>query len=112
MISGIAMVAVGPLALLGALAAKNAQNRCDSELEGQYPSHVIPSSERYRLDDCNGYSTPFYALAIGGGLITAGGIALLIYGAKTVPARPASAKLEVLPWANPSSGGLRLRVNL
>jgi len=112
MIGGIVTLTVGPLALLGALAARNAQENCDRELENQYPNHVLPTSEHYRLEQCNAYSAPLYILGIGGAVLSAASIPLLIYGAKAVPARPATARLQLTPWLNQSSGGLRLRLNL
>jgi hypothetical protein len=112
MVAGIIMVSVAPLALLGALTAKNAQDRCDSDLARDYPSHVLPTSERYREDDCNAYSVPFYTLVVGGSLLVVGGIPLIVYGGKALPTPPRRASLQLLPWANPTSGGLRLRVDL
>lgn len=111
MIAGIAMVSVGPVALLAALAAKNAQNRCDDALQRDYPDHRLPPSERYRVDDCNGYSVPLYAFSIGGALLSVAGIPLIIYGAKSMPNAP-RASLQVLPWAGPSSSGLRLQLQM
>jgi hypothetical protein len=112
MIGGIVMVSVGPIALLGALAAKNAQERCDTNLEHDYPDHRLPPSERYREDECNAYSVPLYLFGIGGAVLTAAGIPLIIYGAKSMPSSPPRASLRVLPWAGPTSSGLRLRLDL
>jgi hypothetical protein len=112
MIGGIVMVSVGPIALLGALAAKNAQEQCDSNLERDYPDHRLPTSERYRAQECNNYSVPLYLFGIGGAVLTAAGIPLIIYGAKKVPNGPPRASLSVLPWAGPTSSGLRLRLDL
>ncbi len=106
------MVSVGPIALLGALAAKNAQEKCDTSLEQQYPDHRLPTSERYRVEQCNGYSAPLYVFGIGGALLTVAGIPLIIYGGKQVPATPARASLRVLPWAGPGSSGLKLRLEM
>jgi hypothetical protein len=112
MIGGIVMVSVGPLALLGAVAAKNAQERCDANLERDYPDRRLPPSERYRAEQCNDYSVPLYVLGIGGAVLIATGIPLIIYGAKNVPSSPPRATLRVLPWAGPTSSGLRLRLDL
>lgn len=112
MIGGIVMVSVGPIALLGALAAKNAQEDCDASLDRDYPDHRLPSSERYREEKCNDYSVPLYLFGIGGAVLTAAGIPLIIYGAKTVPTSPPRASLSILPWAGPTSSGLRLRLDL
>lgn len=112
MIAGIAMVSVGPIALLGALAAKNGQERCDDSLARDYPDHRLPPSERYRVDQCNEYSAPLYVFGIGGLVMTVAGIPLIVYGAKRVPLNPPSASLRVQPWASPGSGGLRLRLDL
>lgn len=106
------MVSIGPVALLGALNAKNSQEKCDSQLASEYPMHVLPNSERYREDDCNAFSTPYYALLIGGSILTLGGIPLIVYGAKSMPAPPRAASVQVAPWATQTSGGLRLRVDL
>jgi hypothetical protein len=112
MIAGIAMVSVGPIALLGALAAKNAQDTCDARLDRDYPDHRLPPSERYREDECNDYSVPLYLFGIGGAVLTAAGIPLIIYGAKSLPSGTPRASLRVLPWAGPTSSGLRLRLDL
>jgi hypothetical protein len=112
MIAGIAMVSVGPIALLGALAAKNAQNRCDDALQRDYPDHRLPPSERYRVDDCNAYSTPLYVFGIGGALLSIAGIPLIVYGAKSIRDDAPRASLQVLPWAGPESSGLRLRLDM
>jgi hypothetical protein len=112
MIVGIAMVSVGPIALLGALAARNAQERCDNALERDYPDHRLPPSESYRVDDCDAYSLPVYLFGIGGAVLTAGGIPLIVYGAKSVRNDAPRASLRVLPWAGLDSGGVRLRLEL
>jgi hypothetical protein len=112
MIAGIIMVSVGPIALLGALSAKNSQDKCDSALARDYPNHVLPTSERYRADDCDAYSTPYYVMLVGGSILTLGGIPLIVYGAKSLPAPPRAPHVQVLPWATQTSGGLRLRVDL
>jgi hypothetical protein len=112
LVAGVMMVSVGPIALLGALAAKNAQDSCDAQLNRDYPTHVLPPSERYREDDCNAYSAPFYVLSIGAALLTAAGIPLIVYGVKPVAPAPRMARVQVLPWANQTSGGLRLRLEL
>jgi hypothetical protein len=112
MVGGIVMVSVGPIALLGAVAARNAQERCDDRLSSDYPDHVLPPSERYRAEECDAYSVPVYLFGIGGAVLTAVGIPLIIYGAKNVPDPHASRSLEVQPWATSSAGGLRLRLTL
>ena len=112
MVAGIIMVSIVPVALLGALAAKSAQDKCDSNLARDYPTHVLPTSERYREDDCNAYSVPFFALSIGGAVLGVGGVVGIIYGAKSVPVAPRAARVQLAPWASQTSGGLRLRVDL
>lgn len=112
MVGGIVMVSVGPIALLAALAAKNAQETCDASLDRDYPDHRLPPSERYREAECNDYSVPLYLFGIGGAVLTAAGIPLIIYGAKSLPSDPPRASLRVLPWAGPTSSGLRLRLDL
>lgn len=112
MVFGIAMASVGPVALLAALAAKNAQDRCDDALERDYPDHRLPSSERYRVNDCNSYSAPLYIFGIGGALLTVAGVPLIIYGAKRLPDEAPRASLQVLPWVGTESNGVRLRLTL
>jgi hypothetical protein len=112
MVAGIVAVSVGPIALLGALAAKNSQERCDEAIERDYPDHRLPTSEKYRAEDCDGYSVPLYIFGIGGALLTAGGIPMIVYGAKAMPEPPKSGRVDVLPWANRESGGVRLRLSL
>jgi hypothetical protein len=112
MVAGIVMVSVGPIALLGALAAKNGQEKCDDELQRDYPDHRLPPSERYRVDECDGYTVPLYVFGIGGALLSVGGIPLIIYGGKSLPKKAATATVRVLPWAGPESTGLKLRLDL
>jgi len=111
MVGGIVMVSAAPIALLIALSAANAQARCDDAILGNYPSGVLPSSERYRVDDCDGYSVPVYLFAITGAVLGAAGIPLIVYGAKKVPAQRA-ASVQMLPWATRDAGGLKLRLTL
>jgi hypothetical protein len=110
MVTGIVMVSIGPLALLGALAANNSQDNCDEQLEQDYPDLMVPTSERHRLERCDGYSVPLYVLGIGGAVLIGGGIPLIIYGGKNVPVKKAG--LSVSPWASPRSGGLKLSLTL
>jgi hypothetical protein len=110
MVTGIVMVSIGPLALLGALAASNSQDNCDEQLEQDYPDLMVPTSEKYRLERCDGYSVPLYVLGIGGALLIGGGIPLIIYGGKNMPVKKAG--LELTPWASPRAGGLKLRLSL
>lgn len=112
LVSGIVMVSAGPIALLGAAVASNSQKRCDDQLESEYPNRTLPASERFREDDCNKYSVPIYVLGIGGALLTAVGIPLIIYGAKNVPSTPPQGTLQIQPWATQASGGVRLRLTL
>jgi hypothetical protein len=112
MVAGIVMVSTGPIALLGALAARNSQKNCDDAIDADYPDHRLPSSERYRVDECNGYSVPIYVLGIGGALLTTVGIPLIIYGAKSLPDERPSGSLVLQPWASPTAGGVRLRLTL
>lgn len=111
MVTGIVLVSVAPIALLGAMAAKNSQDKCDEELQNQYPGHILPTSERYRAERCDDYSLPVYVLGIGGALLGAAGIPLIIYGAPRVPIEK-TGRLQLAPWVNAQSGGLRLRLTL
>jgi hypothetical protein len=111
MVGGIVMVSAAPIALLIALSAANAQEACDDEIQRNYPSGVLPSSERYRVDNCDGYSVPMYVFAISGAVLAAAGIPLIVYGAKNVPARR-TASVQMLPWATRDAGGLKLRLTL
>jgi hypothetical protein len=110
MVTGIVMISIAPLALLGALAANNSQDSCDESLENDYPDHMVPTSQKYRLERCDSYTVPLYVLGIGGAVLAAAGIPMIIYGAKTVPAKKAS--LQIAPWASTNSGGLKLRLDL
>jgi hypothetical protein len=112
MVAGIVMLSVTPIALLGALSAKNAQDKCDEQLQSDYPGHLLPESERYREDHCNSYSPAVYALGIGGAVLAVVGIPLLIYGAKSVPTGGSKASVQFVPWAGAQSGGLRLKLSL
>jgi hypothetical protein len=112
MVAGIVMLSVTPIALLGALSAKNAQDKCDEQLQNDYPGHLLPESERYREDHCNSYSPAVYALGIGGVVLGAIGIPLLIYGAKNLPVGKPQASVQVVPWAGPAAGGVRLKLTL
>lgn len=111
MTAGVFMVSVAPFALIGAAVARNSQSDCDAAIDRDYPDHHLPTSQKFRVEQCNGYSTPIYVLAIGGSVLAAAGIPLIIYGARRVPTH-ASASLQLLPWAGRQSGGLGLRLEL
>jgi hypothetical protein len=111
MIGGIMMVSIGPLALLGALSARNSQENCDSALENEYPNHVVPAYDKEELERCDGYTLPIYLLGIGGAVLVGAGVPMIIYGAKNVPTKPVT-RAQLLPWATPQSGGVRLRLTL
>jgi hypothetical protein len=110
MVGGIVMVSIGPVALLGALSARSSQEDCDNALERRYPNHQVPSYDKTSLERCDSYTVPIYVLGIGGAVLVAAGIPMIIYGGKnvTVPAK----KAELVPWATPTSGGLKLRMDL
>lgn len=110
MVGGIVMVSVGPVALLGALAARSSQEDCDKALEQRYPDHQVPSYDSGSLDRCDNYTVPIYLLGIGGAVLVAAGVPMIIYGGKNV-AEPAK-KAQLVPWATPTSGGLNLRMDL
>jgi hypothetical protein len=112
MITGIVLASLGPVALLAALSAKNDQDTCDTQLQRDYPDRRLPPSERYRVDACNAYSVPLYLFGIGGAVLAAVGIPLIIYGSKPVPAGAPRASLRVLPWAAPGSSGVRLQLSM
>jgi hypothetical protein len=112
MLTGIMLAATAPIALLGAVAAANAQSACDRALENDYPDHRLPTSQHYRVEECNGYSVPVYVLGIGGAALAVAGIPLIIYGAKSVAVKTPAASLRVLPWAGRGSGGVSLRLDL
>lgn len=112
MIGGIVMVSIGPLALLGALSASNSQENCDQALEDQYPNHVVPAYDERALERCDSYTAPIYVLGIGGAVLVGAGIPMIIYGAKSVPVKKQTGRAQLLPWATPQSGGLKLRVDL
>jgi hypothetical protein len=112
MVGGIVMVSAAPIALLVALSARNAQQGCDDRLLQDYPGGVLPSSQRYRVEDCDGYSVPIYLFGIGGVVLAAVGLPLIVYGAKGVPVQPASGSVQMVPWATREAGGLRLKLTL
>lgn len=93
------MTSIGAV-LLGLGAVAHSQEGCNSGVEGDAV---------YRCTDRVAPST--YALFITGGLLAAGGIPMIIYGAKRVPAPPATTA-SVVPWATPNSAGLHLRFEL
>jgi len=114
MIAGIAMVSVGPLALLGSLAARSAQESCDEELENDYPDHRVPTSQQFRVERCDSYSAPMWILGLSGGVLTLTGIPLIIYGARSVPepGPPRGASLQAAPFVTRGAAGLRLELQL
>lgn len=112
LVTGIVMLSVAPVALLASLAAKNAQDKCDEQLQNDYPGHMLPTSERYRVEKCNDYSVPVYMFGIGGAVLAAAGIPLIVYGAQKEPGPPQSGSVHLLPWASPQSGGVKLRLTL
>lgn len=111
MVTGIVMLSVTPVALLGALAARNAQVDCDRELQEDYPGHILPESERYRAERCDDYSASVYVLGIGGAVLGAVGIPLIFYGGARVE-DPKPRAVQLTPWATPQAGGVRLRLAL
>jgi hypothetical protein len=112
LVTGIVLLSVAPVALLASLAAKNAQDKCDEQLQNDYPGHMLPTSERYRVEKCNDYSIPVYVFGIGGAVFAAAGIPLIVYGARKEPGPPQSGSVHLLPWASPQSGGVKLRLTL
>lgn len=111
MVAGIVMVSIAPIALLGALSANSSQEKCDEDLQNQYPGHILPESERYRAERCDDYSTSVYVLGIGSAVLAVAGIPLIIYGARSEPV-PKAARVQLAPWASTQSGGLRLKLSL
>jgi hypothetical protein len=72
---------------------------------------VVPLEEARSVERCDSYTVPIYVLGIGGAVLVAAGLPMVIYGAKNVATQPAK-KAQLLPWASPTSGGLRLRLEL
>jgi hypothetical protein len=96
---GIVMTSVGPL-LLAVAALNHSHEGC---ADGRDPTEV----------DCETRTEPStYALAISGAVFIGGGIPLIVYGAKRVPAAPPVPRASVVPWATPTAAGLRLRLEL
>jgi hypothetical protein len=111
MTAGVLLTSAAPIALLGALIARNNQTRCDDDVQARFPGHIVPSSERYQVERCDDYSATIYALSIGGGVLAAVGIPLIVYGGRRVPDEKAT-RVSISPWATMTSGGLRLGYDL
>ncbi len=109
LITGIVLTSIAPLAFLGALSAHNSQDECDRELEQRYPNHIVPSWDSESVDRCDEYTTTMWVLGVGGGVLMAVGVPLIIYGT-TKPTPSPQARL--LPWASPTGGGLKVRLEL
>jgi hypothetical protein len=101
MAGGIVMVSIGTLLLLFGAVANSEEHSC--------PNSAPASDIAYSCSDRTEPST--YALLIGGAGLIAGGVPLIIYGAKRVPAEPA-ARATIAPWLTPGAAGLRLRFDL
>ena len=97
---GIVMTSVGPL-LLAIAALNHSHEGC---ADGSDPTD----------GPCDSVTEPStYALAISGALMIGGGIPLIVYGAKRVPAASTlPARASLLPWATPNAAGVRLRLEL
>lgn len=95
------MISIGTV-LLGLGAVARSQESCSDSgadtdaVYGRCNDRIAPST---------------YALLITGGLLSAGGIPLIIYGAKRVPASPPRSA-ALLPWLTVNGAGLRLRLDL
>lgn len=112
MIIGIVLASVAPLALLGSVSAVNDQADCDRALEDRYPNHIVPPSEKAAVERCDEYTTTAWVLGLGGAAMLAAGVPLIIYGAKPMPVGPPPAQARLLPWASPTGGGMKLRLDL
>lgn len=114
MVMGIIFASIAPVALLGAVAARNSQIDCDDALARKYPDHIVPAYDRYQVERCDDYTTSMYTLGIAGGVLLAAGVPMIFYGARMVPnpAAGTAPRASLTPWATPESGGLRLRLTL
>lgn len=114
MVMGIIFASIAPVALLGAVAARNSQIDCDDALERKYPDHIVPAYDRFEVERCDDYTTSMYTLGIAGGVLLAAGVPMIFYGARMVPnpAAGTAPRASLTPWATPQSGGLRLRLTL
>lgn len=112
LITGIVLTSIAPLAFLGALSAHNSQDDCDRELESRYPNHIVPSYASAELERCDEYTTTMWVLGIGGGVLAAVGVPLIIYGTTKPAAAPPPPQARLLPWASPTGGGLKVRLEL
>lgn len=102
MAGGIVMTAVAPIALLVSLYSSLKQDACESR--GFY--NFDSTSDEYA--NCSRYDASIYGgVIVGVGLLGAG-IPLIVVGGKRVPLGTAS----LAPWASPTGGGLRLRLDL
>ncbi len=93
------MVATGPLLLAIALLTKD--GTCNSF------DDTLTQAER---DDCQNDART-YALAIGGVVLIAGGIPLIVVGNEKVPATT-TAKASIGPWLSPRVAGVKLQLDL
>jgi hypothetical protein len=98
-IGGGVMVATGPLLLAIALLTKDLDDCADL-------GRTLTAEER---DACSNDGRT-YGLAIGGVLLLAGGIPLIVIGGEKVPATSPRASLG--PWLGPELAGLKLRLDL
>jgi hypothetical protein len=96
LVGGGLMVATGPLLLAIALLSRGGD--CDN--------NSIPDENEL----CSSPART-YGLAIGGVLLVAGGIPLIIIGGEKVPATP-TASASISPWLGPDVAGFKLQLDL
>jgi len=111
MVSGIILVAVAPLALLGAVMAGMDYSGCRYGLDKRLRDGTLPVATRDEVERCEERETAAWLLGVGGALLIAGGIPMIIIGGKRAPATQ-STRAALAPWASRSAVGLRLRLDL
>jgi hypothetical protein len=101
------MVSAGPLlAIIGIAMNDGASQYCAK----RYSDDFNAIGDLRSFQDCVDSRKAWgIGLGVAGGLVTAAGIPLLIWGNQRVPADP---RATLGAWASPSAGGLRLRLDL
>ena len=102
-VAGLGLTAIGAFAITGSM-AKSDFDELDQECGGV----TCPDSEQGRVDDGRMLTTVANISLIAGGVLLAGGVAMIIFGGPSEPVDSAAAGLSVAPILAPEMGGLTL----
>lgn len=105
-VTGFVTAGVGVAALLGGgITGLLSKQREDSARE-QCAGNVCPSGAREDFDSAESFATLTNVLLIGGGVLAATGVTLILVGGSSSDERPAAARLTLTPAPFAEGGGL------